>query len=95
VFADIDHLLFAAVSQVVAALDGGDIDDLACLAELRGRQRSGGIVCDQPATVLVNSWGSWPCMEWAMPGNDMISNGWPAWVTSSRARSTCWSETAP
>jgi len=53
VFADIDHLLFAAVSQVVAALDGGDIDDLACLAELCGRQRSGGIVCDQLVTVLV------------------------------------------
>jgi hypothetical protein len=57
VFADIDHLLFAAVSQVVAALDGGDIDDLACLAELCGRQRSGGIVCDQLVTVWVTSWG--------------------------------------
>jgi hypothetical protein len=32
--------VLAAVSQVVAALDGGDIDDLACFAELRGRQRS-------------------------------------------------------
>ena len=84
VFAGFGHLLFAggqsgcsgsgrwAISMISHAL-------LSCAA-VSGLDGSS---ATSPATVLVNSWGSWPCIEWAMPGNDMISNGWPAWVTSS------------